>query len=393
MHNTAVADEVLQRNPCTVRGAGVSNAAERSVAAIVQVNALAEAVPPRYRMLILLAAWSGARWGELVALTRDSLDLKRGVMTMDRQYVELRDGSLVLDTPKTAAGVRNVHIPPHLIPELQLHVDTWTTPSSPVVFPNSKDEPIRRSSWRSVWLLARDKAGLPHLRIANAVIHRDYRLTGAVRVEHAPTRLSVRSPGPLVQGVTSRARGHRSGPGGHLRRRTTDEYDRKVVELVRESGTINARLIRIALDLAAVPASRLLADLLARSILVTTSEAPARSVRHVRTRSGLPGCPEATAFGQEPRRGRGPQARQTGAKARNAVLSPAHPIRTPSNASRSVRGCLRARTTGTQRASGDHRAVVDLDAGIPQVSDLGFWWSGRRESNPRSQLGKLMFCR
>ena len=38
--------------------------------------------------------------------------------------------------------------------------------------------------------------------VANAVIHRDYRLRGAVRVEHAPTRLLVASPGPLVQGVT-----------------------------------------------------------------------------------------------------------------------------------------------------------------------------------------------
>jgi integrase len=138
MLNTAVADELLQRNPCTVRGAGVSHAGERSVATIAQVNALAEAVPPRYRMLILLAAWSGARWGELVALDRDSLDLERGVMTIDRQYVELRDGSLVLDTPKTAAGVRTVHIPPHLIPELRAHLDAWTTPASTVIFPTAR---------------------------------------------------------------------------------------------------------------------------------------------------------------------------------------------------------------------------------------------------------------
>ena len=164
MLNTAVADELIQRNPCTVRGAGVSRTAERTVATIAQVNALAEAVPPRYRMLILLAAWSGARWGELVALTRDSLDLERGTLTIDRQYVELRDGSLVLDTPKTAAGVRTVHIPPHLLEELQEHLNTWTTQDSPVIFPNGKDEPIRRASWRSVWLLARDRAGLPQFR-------------------------------------------------------------------------------------------------------------------------------------------------------------------------------------------------------------------------------------
>ena len=101
---------------------------------------------------------------ELVALSRDSLDLERGTLTINRQYVELRNGSLVLDTPKTAAGVRTVHIPPHLIPELSQHLATWTTPSSPVIFPNSRDQPIRRASWRSVWLLARDKAGLPQFR-------------------------------------------------------------------------------------------------------------------------------------------------------------------------------------------------------------------------------------
>jgi integrase len=32
------------------------------------------------------------------------------------------------------------------------------------VFPNSKGEPIKRSSFRSVWLLARKNAGLPNLR-------------------------------------------------------------------------------------------------------------------------------------------------------------------------------------------------------------------------------------
>ncbi len=164
MLNTAVRDEVLTRNPCTVRGAGMSRTAERTVATLEQVDALADAVPPRYRMLILLAAWSGARWGELVALSRERLDLDAGTLTIDRQYVELRDGRLVLDTPKTAAGVRTVHIPPHLLVGLQQHLDLYTTAASPVIFPNSKGEPIRRASWRSVWLLARKRAGLPDFR-------------------------------------------------------------------------------------------------------------------------------------------------------------------------------------------------------------------------------------
>lgn len=131
--NTAVADELIVRNPCLVRGAGVARSGERSVASLAQIQALADAVPPRYRMLILLAAWSGARWGELVALSRDRLDVDRGTMKIDRQYVELEDNSLVLDTPKTAAGIRTVHIPPHLLDELRQHLSAYPDPPAGAV--------------------------------------------------------------------------------------------------------------------------------------------------------------------------------------------------------------------------------------------------------------------
>lgn len=95
---TAVADEIILRNPCVIKGAGVSRAVERPVATIPQVLALAEAVPARYRAFILTATWSSARWGELVALTRDRLDLLHGTMTIDRQLVELRGCRLEPET-------------------------------------------------------------------------------------------------------------------------------------------------------------------------------------------------------------------------------------------------------------------------------------------------------
>ncbi len=290
--------------------------------------------------------------------------------------------------------------------------------------------------------------------VANAVIHRDYRLTGAVRVEHAPTRLAVTSPGPLVQGVTvenilttsSRPRNARlaasvrvlglaeeagvgvdrmyremvrvghapphfeetvdqvavtligGAPNTHLtryvatlpqaevddadamlvlftlltkrvlsasqlvpllqkrveqvefvlrrlatapadmleptretarrqhpnyrlrehvitalgpavtyRRRTTAEYDRKVAELVHESGTINARIIRIALDLAAVPASRLLADLVERRILVKTSEAQRGPSVTYGSGPDLPAAPKRRRSAKLPATGEDPK--------------------------------------------------------------------------------------
>ncbi len=164
--NTAVDDEVLMRNPCRIRGAGVPRSGERPIATLAQVDGLADSVLPRYRALVLLAAWTGARWGELIALTRDRLDLDAGRMRIDRQYVLLNSapegGSrLVLQTPKTAAGRRTVHVPPHLLPVLAAHLLEHVPPGCELVFPNGKGEPLQRDAFAKGWERARNLAGLP----------------------------------------------------------------------------------------------------------------------------------------------------------------------------------------------------------------------------------------
>ena len=63
------------------------------------------------------------------------------------------------------------------------------------------------------------------------------------------------------------------GPAVSYRRRTTDQIDRKVIELARETGTINSRMVRILLDLDMAGASRVLSNLVDRGVLVKTSEA------------------------------------------------------------------------------------------------------------------------
>ena len=164
--NTAVDDEVLLRNPCRIRGAGVPKHGERPIATVDQVEALADAVYPRYRALVLLAAWTGARWGELIALTRDRVDLSTGRMRIDRQYAFLKadehgPARVVLQSPKTDAGRRTVHIPPHLLPVLAAHLLEHVPPGCELVFPNDKGEPIHRAAFTSVWHRARRRAGLP----------------------------------------------------------------------------------------------------------------------------------------------------------------------------------------------------------------------------------------
>ncbi len=55
MMRTAVADEVIVRNPCQVERAGVERAIERPIATVAEVNALADAISPHFRALILLS--------------------------------------------------------------------------------------------------------------------------------------------------------------------------------------------------------------------------------------------------------------------------------------------------------------------------------------------------
>ncbi len=184
MLTTAVADEVILRNPCVIKGAGVSRAVERPIATIPQVLSLAEAVPAHYRAFVLTATWSSARWGELVALTRDRLDLLHGTMIIDRQLVELRGCVLKLDTPKSEAGVRTIHLPPHLIPELEHHLATYVPADCEYVFPNAKGEPIKRSCLPKRLVARPVKGRRPQFALPRSSPHRKH-ARGCNRREHS----------------------------------------------------------------------------------------------------------------------------------------------------------------------------------------------------------------
>ena len=61
------------------------------------------------------------------------------------QYVELKDGTRVLEPPRTAAGVRTVAIPPLMVDDLEQHLVSVALggPDS-LVFPSRDAE---RSQW------------------------------------------------------------------------------------------------------------------------------------------------------------------------------------------------------------------------------------------------------
>jgi hypothetical protein len=102
---TAVADELIVKNPCLVRGAAQDRSAERPIATLTEVLSLAEAVPPRYRALILTATFTGLRSGELLALRREDIDLLRRTVNVEQQLYELSDGTQDLGPRRRLLGV------------------------------------------------------------------------------------------------------------------------------------------------------------------------------------------------------------------------------------------------------------------------------------------------
>ncbi|QGG96793.1 tyrosine-type recombinase/integrase [Actinomarinicola tropica] len=150
--NTAVADELILRNPCVINGAGTESAPERPIASIPQVFDIAEVIEPRFRAMVLIGAFVGLRLGEMLALTRGRVDLDSGAIRVVEQYQELKDGTWVLGPPKSAAGVRRVAIPELLVPELAVHLDRFAAAGRDgLLFPGTHGQPVRRAAWYRAW--------------------------------------------------------------------------------------------------------------------------------------------------------------------------------------------------------------------------------------------------
>jgi integrase len=118
--NTALDDELIRRNPCRIRGAGEAHTPERPIATVAQVLDLAGRVPARFRALILLAAFTSLRYGELVALRRTDLGIDLTTVTVRSTLSTLNNGSVVFGPPKSAAGRRTVTIPDAIRADLVL---------------------------------------------------------------------------------------------------------------------------------------------------------------------------------------------------------------------------------------------------------------------------------
>jgi integrase len=219
--HTAADDGLLRRNPCRVRGAGEEKSAERSVLSVDQVFDIADAIRPRFRCLVLLAAFTSLRFGEPAALRRTELDLDAGEVRVLRSQAELRGGRLLTKDPKSAAGLRVVAIPSAVVPELRSHVRWFSEPATDgLVFIGPLGGRLLRRNFRRLCAEAVRKVGLDP---AGVHFH-DLRHTG--------NNLAA-ATGASTKELMARM-GHSSMRAALIYQHATRERDRKIADGLSE---------------------------------------------------------------------------------------------------------------------------------------------------------------
>lgn len=144
-------DRIVRRNPCRIMGASKEDSMEREVISLPTVFAIADAVPPRYRALVLLATFADLRWGELAGLRRENLDLETCEVRVVETVAELDAGGLLPETPKSRAGQRTVAFPAELVPELRWHMERFAEPGPRgAVFVGPQGGRLRRSNFYAI---------------------------------------------------------------------------------------------------------------------------------------------------------------------------------------------------------------------------------------------------
>jgi integrase len=172
---SAVVDELIDANPCRIVGAGRAKRVHKiRPASVEELATLTAAMPQRLALMVTLASWCAMRFGELVELRRTDVDLSDEVIRIRRAAVRTK-GAYTTTTPKSDAGIRDVAIPPHVIPLIETHLAKFVdTGRDSLLFPADHGGHLQPSTLNRHWYRARAAAGRNDLR------WHDLRHSGAV---------------------------------------------------------------------------------------------------------------------------------------------------------------------------------------------------------------------
>lgn len=138
------------------------------VATPEEVRAFTEAMPDNLRIAVPLSVWCALRMGEVLGLQRRDLeyldDPARAILHVRRQW----NSQAKALTPPKADSVRSIAIPAALLPQLVMHLGTFTGPE-PIapVLSGLRGARVSQSTLDRHWRESRDQAGRPGFHFHN----------------------------------------------------------------------------------------------------------------------------------------------------------------------------------------------------------------------------------
>jgi integrase len=158
----AVEDKLINESPC--RRVALPELPDDKIVplSVEQVRRIIDVAPPSLRAVIVLAAATGLRSGELLGLTVDRVDFLRRQVEVDRQMVYIPGKPPSFGPPKTKASRRTVPVPQFALDELAMHLQQFPSGADGLVFQaTQRGGPMLRTTLHARWVKVLDAAGLP----------------------------------------------------------------------------------------------------------------------------------------------------------------------------------------------------------------------------------------
>lgn len=163
----AVEEKYLRDNPCRVKGAHSATTGKRvGVPTSEEISKFAKHLNPRYRVMVLLAANAGLRFGELTALRRCDFvpsirDGRKAFNIVVSRAVGWANGAPYVKTPKSRASNRVVPVRADLTTTIAEHLETLASKDAEaLVFPSKSGTFLRHDVFTNSFRPALERSGL-----------------------------------------------------------------------------------------------------------------------------------------------------------------------------------------------------------------------------------------
>jgi len=209
----AVIDGLIPRTPCREIKLPKDERDEKRFLTPDEVEQLADVIDARYRLLVLVGAYTGLRFGELAALRTDDLDLLRKTLRVDEQLSRQGSWRMVPGPLKSKKAYRTIGVPAFLCEELGAHLHAYPSHTD-LVFSHAEGGPLDYNRFRKrYWQPAVEASvgppctphDLRHTHVAMLIADNQSARYIADRLGHESTRTVLDVYGHLYEGLDQAA--------------------------------------------------------------------------------------------------------------------------------------------------------------------------------------------